>query len=325
MESLTVVVPVYNVARFIGKCVDSLLCQTLPIERIILVDDGSIDESGNLCDMFAARHSNILVLHQQNGGLSAARNAGLDAARSEYIAFVDSDDYVEKTMYESMMTILRDQRADIVKCGVWYEQENGERYAPYPAGISAVWSKREALVELNSYQYFNMSFCDAIFRRSLFEQNGASEKLRFPVGKLSEDYFLMHQVIARADTVAYTSAPYYHYIQRPNSISRNKRISLAPMEASLAQLAFFERHFPDLADIARAACAFSHMGIYTAHIREKVDCPKALLKQLRRVSRCYLPSVLACKRIPPIKKMQAIAFCYALPVYRLVIARTAHR
>ena len=326
LSTITVVVPVYNVEQYLEKCVASLLSQSRRIDEIILVDDGSNDESGIIADKLAQTESSIVVIHQKNGGLSAARNTGINAAKSEYIGFVDSDDYVDKDMFALLIKQIEDSNADISICGVVYEQENGEQYIPYPMGMRFEWNKEEALIQLNSYKYFNMSFCDAIFRRSLFEglQYG-DEQLRFPVGKTCEDYHLMHKVVARCNKVVYSSEPLYHYVQRFNSISRNDKVSMAQVEASIAQLSFFKQWFPHLIYVAETACAFSHMGIYSAYLRKQIKCPPQLLKELRIKVRSYVHSVIKNKHIPVIKKAQAISFCYALPIYKNVIGRTKHR
>lgn len=326
MKSLSIIVPIYNVEAYLRRCLDSIVSQTIIDKEVILVDDGSLDESGKIADEYAAQYSYIEVIHQKNAGLSAARNIGIDRAQGKYIAFIDSDDYIEINMYQELLDFMREKNADMVKGGVWYEDEKGIKETPYPENTVRVWNTKEALIELNSYRYFNMSAWGGIFARSLFEDDGRGRgQLRFPVGKLCEDYYLMHQIIARADKVAYTSKPYYHYIQRSNSISRNKKINMAPMDASIQQLKFFEENFPDIAYVAETACAFSHMGIYSAHLRQGVPCPNELLAKLRAISRRYLKSVLANKHIPSIKKVQAVTFCYALPVYRAVISRTSHR
>lgn len=112
-NELTVVIPVYNVEKYLSKCIESILNQTLPVDEIILVDDGSKDRSGEIADEYAAKYNNIKVIHQENGGLSAARNTGIDAATKEYIAFVDSDDYIDSIMYERLMSQLQQDGADI--------------------------------------------------------------------------------------------------------------------------------------------------------------------------------------------------------------------
>ncbi|MDE5917070.1 MAG: glycosyltransferase, partial [Oscillospiraceae bacterium] len=171
-------------------------------------------------------------------------------------------------------------------------------------------------------QYFNMSLWNVMFKRELFE---GENPLRFPVGKKCEDYYLMHQIIARVNLLTYNSDPYYHYIQRPNSISRNKKINMAPIDASLYQLKFYRENYPDIAYVAETACAFSHMGIYTAYVRNNQKCPDKLLRKLKKTSKNFLSSVIKNPHIPKVKKLQALAFCYALPVYKFVIGRTEHR
>lgn len=325
-NELTVVTPVYNVEKYLSKCIESILNQTLPVDEIILVDDGSKDRSGEIADEYAAKYNNIKVIHQENGGLSAARNTGIDAATKEYIAFVDSDDYIDSVMYERLMNQLQQDGADISIGGVWYEQENGAKYSPYASDITKIWNKTESLIELNSYQYFNMSFCDAIFKRSLFETEAYGEgKLRFPVGKLCEDFYLMHRIVARAECVTYTSTPFYHYVQRGNSISRNAKVNLAPMDASLAQLEFYKKWFPDLDYIAETAAFFAHASIYTTYCRNGQKCPKDLLKKINPICREYLGSVLKNSYIPKVKKAQALMFCYAKPAYKTIVSRREHR
>lgn len=326
MYSISVIVPVYNVEKYLEKCVRSILDQTVKVNEIILVDDGSKDNSGILADELARSFSHIKVVHKINGGLSSARNAGLDIATGEYVSFIDSDDYIDPDFYEILLKNIKSADADMAICGVWYEQESGPKYTPYPNGKELLWNKIEGLIELNSYRYFNMSFCDAVFRRSLFEMEGYGEgKLRFPEGKTCEDYYLMHRVVARTERITYTSKPMYHYVQRENSISRNDKINTAQLDASLSQLAFYRKWFPQLSYVAETACAFSHMGIYSGYVRKQMNCPKELINELKKLCKKWLPSVLKNKYIPNIKKLQALSFCYCIPLYKSVIARTSHR
>ena len=325
-SDLTVVVPVYNVEKYLTKCVNSILSQTLPVDEIILVDDGSTDSSGGIADELAEKNELIKVIHQKNGGLAAARNSGIDAATKQYIAFVDSDDYIDPHMYEVLMQKLNQDDADMSICGVWYEQENGERYNPYPEDVEKLWNKKQALIELNSYQYFNMSFCDIVFKRELFEESAYGEnQLRFPVGKISEDFYLMHRVVARANKITYTSKPFYHYVQRGNSISRNKKIQTAQMDASDRQLEFFKKWFPDLTFVGETACFFAYVSVYSAYCRTRRKCPDKLTKNIDKVCHRYLKSVLKNPYIPRAKKAQALAYCFSKPLYRAVISRSTHR
>lgn len=325
---LSVVVPVYNVEKYLERCIKSLLSQTLHVDEIIIVDDGSPDNCGKIADDFAMNNNNIIVIHQENMGLSGARNTGIERATGEYIGFVDSDDYIDPQMYSVLVRRAEENNAQISMCGVWCEQENGEGYAPFILGKEFVWDKETALIELNSYRYLNMSVWKAVYKRELFEMEAYGEKqLRFPVGKNSEDFYLMHKLIARANKIAYTSEPFYHYIQRQNSISRYKtgKISTEQITASLSQLEFFNKWFPQLSYIAETASAFSHMNIYSGYIRRGMNCPDEVTTELRNKCKGFLKSVMKNQYIPKAKKAQALAFCYALPVYKEVIGRTEHR
>lgn len=320
MPDLTVVVPIYNVENYLNKCVMSILGQTYVPKKIILVDDGSTDESGKIADELASKSDRITVIHKENGGLSSARNCGIDIAQTEYITFVDSDDYIDKNMYQQLMFMMHKENADIAIGGVWYEQENGEKHSPYPIGINKTWAKDEALKELNSYRYFNMSFCNKIFKTELFfKKSYGEEGLRFPVGKTSEDYYLMHKIIARADKIVYTSQPFYHYIQRGGSISRGKSINLEQLNASLAQVDFYQKWFPHLAYIAESACAFTYMAVQAAYLERKIDCPLELRKKSKNICRKYLKSILKNDSISNFKKIQALIFRYSLPLYKVLI------
>lgn len=320
MKPISVIIPVYNTEAYLRTCVDSVLAQRQYVCEIILVDDGSTDQSAAICDEYAKQWPDIVIAeHQSNQGSSAARNRGIDRAKGRYLSFIDSDDYIEPDMYEKLLALVNESHSDMACCAMWIEKTDGEKYCRVPHNVRKCWDTWEALVELNSYHYLYISFCCAIFSRE------AIGELRFPLGTLCEDYYLLYRVVARCQSVSYISAPLYHYVQRENSNSRSKQISLAPMGASLAQLAFFRQNFPDITYVAEADCAFAHMGIYTAYLRSGQVCPAQLKKQLLQIARKYLLSVLRGDHLPVMKKMQAMAFCFALPIYRVVIRRTEHR
>lgn len=124
---ISVIIPVYNVEQYLRRCLDSVVAQTYQNLEIICVDDGSVDHSGKICDQYAARDARIKVIHQENQGLSAARNRGLDAAEGEYIAFVDSDDYILEDMYKKMLDKLLDYNVDLCVCQWQYEFSDGRQ------------------------------------------------------------------------------------------------------------------------------------------------------------------------------------------------------
>lgn len=320
MNEISVIIPVYNTASYLRRCVGSILAQSCKPTEIILIDDGSTDDSAAICDALAAEHPDCVhVIHQTNAGSGAARNRGIDIARGEILSFIDSDDYIDADMYERLLENMKKHDATMSTCEMVVEKPNGESWCRVKEDIELCWNTEEALVELNSYRYLHTSFCNALFDRQVIGE------LRFPEGTRCEDYLLLYKVAARCRRVAYTSLPMYHYLQRENSNSRSINISLAPIKASIEQVTFFNEHFPQIAYAAKTDCAFSHIGIYTAYVRNGMICPRELLRKLLSTTRKYLWSVLINPNIPQIKKLQALAFVFALPIYKLVIAKTEHR
>lgn len=319
-ERISVIIPVYNAAPYLEKCVDSVLAQTCSAHEIILIDDGSTDASGAICDRYVVQYPELVqVIHQMNRGAAAARNAGIATATGDYYAFVDSDDYLEPEMLRATINLIHKYDADMAAAERWVEYASGERYCRQAEPVEACWNTEEALVWLNSYRYLYTGLPSSLVSRKAFGD------LRFPEGARCEDFALQYQIIARCRKIAYTSAPLYHYVQTDESCSRTANICLAPMDISMEQLEFFKAHFPDIVFAAETCCAFEHMGIWTAYLRNGVPCPRPLLRKLRGVTRRYLKSVLRNRYIPGIKKLQAIAFCYAPPVYKRIIVRTKHR
>ena len=124
MPKVSIIVPVYNVEKYLRRCIDSILRQTLTDIEVILVDDGSFDSSGKICEEYARKDSGLRVIHQKNAGVAVARNTGLDIASGDYIAFVDSDDYIEPNMYQSMMQVANQYDCDVVLCDCVKEHGN---------------------------------------------------------------------------------------------------------------------------------------------------------------------------------------------------------
>lgn len=316
MSELTVVIPIFNVEKYLPKCIMSVINQTYKSIDMILVDDGSTDNSGRIADDFAEKYENITVIHKPNGGLSDARNTGLDMVNTPYVTFVDSDDYIEPNMYSDLLKVFQNEEVDVSIGSVWYEQENGVKKTPYKIGVVRTWNQKEALIKLLSHNYFNMSFCDKVFRTDLFTRSFAGEDtLRFPVGKKCEDQHIMCKLLARSRKIHYSSEPYYHYIQRPGSISRNSTISIAPIEAAEAQLNFYQVNFPELAYAAESEYLFTCISICAAFKKRSIECPENILQKATSTSKKYLNSVFRFKELSPKKKMQALLFRISKELY----------
>lgn len=211
---LTVIVPVYNVEPYLDRCVQSIVQQTYRKLEIILVDDGSTDNSPQMCELWAQKDERIKVIHKKNGGLSSARNAGLDIAQGEIISFIDSDDFIELDMYRIMITALRNSGKDIACCGrivdLWGKREKKEFSISQPR----IYTQEEAIKEVLCLRDIDVSACDKLYRKTLFYE------LRYPIGKTSEDAAIIFQILEKTNGVIHVGKDFYHYIFRRNSISK---------------------------------------------------------------------------------------------------------
>lgn len=310
---ISVVVPIYGVEKYLPKCIESIMHQTYHNLEIILVDDESPDGCGEICDRYQAMDPRIKVIHQKNRGLSGARNAGINLATGDYIGFVDSDDYISEQMYETLLSMNQKNHSQIAICGRYYEFEDGTRTLRYKEEEKVVvMTNTEAIKRMNSFQSFDMAAWDKLYERSLFEG------IRYPEGKLSEDYFIIYRLFDRAFKVSFYPKPLYFYMQRSNSISRNKKINFDFIEASKSQMDYLLPRYPELKNVLESAYASANMTVYNFHIKNHVRCEKAVQKKLQMEVKQYLPSVKQNCELPRIKKLQAKLFVYALPVYNVM-------
>jgi glycosyltransferase involved in cell wall biosynthesis len=210
MSSVTLIVPVYNVQQWLSQCVDSIMRQTISDWRLILVDDGSTDKSSEICDSYAAKDGRISVIHKQNGGLSSARNAGLDVATSEFVIFIDSDDEVHPELISHLLTMQTATGADICSGNTVYQtnykfkpivDERFDEYTP------------EKAIETTLYQRNGLlnSAWNKLYKRELFDG------LRFTEGIGYEDLDIFYKVYARANKFAYSRQVTYLYRANPTS------------------------------------------------------------------------------------------------------------
>lgn len=214
---ISVVVPVYNVEKYLNKCLDSIIGQTYRNLEIILVDDGSTDDSGAICDVYREKDARVRVVHQKNQGLSGARNSGINIANGELLGFVDSDDYIVENMYERLLDVLLKNDAQISICDCECIMEAGEEisHQEYPKLETEVLNTEQAFQRLNGFSYPYWKYVTAwnkLYRKHLFDE------LRYPVGKKNEDEFIAHILISKAERLAVISEPLYMYVQRADSI-----------------------------------------------------------------------------------------------------------
>jgi glycosyltransferase involved in cell wall biosynthesis len=251
-SKISVIVPVYNVEKYINKCLDSIVNQTYKNLEIILVDDGSPDNCGQICEAYASKDARIRVIHQKNGGPSAARNTGLDAATGRYVGFIDPDDFIHESYYETMLGLVERCDVDISQCYFRMVYEEGDERANKENRKAAsietvnVLSNREALHNLytNDFTYVNACVVwNKLYKKELFDG------IRFPEGKIHEDEHIIYKLFFKARQVAITTNPLYFYLQRSNSyMGMNYDVKrLALLDAYFEQIHFYrEKQLFDL-------------------------------------------------------------------------------
>lgn len=314
MSTITVIVPVYKVEPYLRRCVDSILAQTFTDFELILVDDGSPDKSGAICDEYAAKDSRVHVIHQPNGGLSAARNAGLDWAftnsDSQWISFVDSDDWVHPRYLEYLYRAAEETGCRISVCE--YEQTDGQRNAAEPVqtfeprvvdGLAFFVSEKNVVATVAVVKLYD---------KTLFHD------MRYPVGKIHEDEFVTWHLLAEAGNVAVMESKLYYYFVNTNGITRSQYSlkRLAGIEAYEQQRAFlrglknktyYEQWIRD------------HLSWYCGHVfsLEAIGEIKER-NRIRKLARSILfRNLNAAKRMKWEKKRTVIEACF--PVLRHIL------
>lgn len=246
-ELVSIIVPVYNVSAYLRKCVESLVNQTYERIEIILVDDGSTDNSGLLCDEWKKTDSRIVVIHKKNGGLSDARNAGIQFAKGAYMTFVDGDDRLTSNACEVLLDAAKRNSGQIVVAGLMLESTSGEvDYEESLCGKEQNVSSQDALKLV--FQGRGYSACGKLYHKEVFSD------IRFPKGKLDEDFATMYKLFLAAENITYIPEYVYYYFSRTGSITKSA-FSVQKLDfASNAEEAavYIRQRFPDSEISARA-------------------------------------------------------------------------
>lgn len=219
MKKVSIILPVYNVEQYIKKCLESIQQQTYPNLEVIIVNDGATDKSVEYCEQICKIDSRFSVTHKENGGLSDARNVGIDKAKGDYLIFVDSDDFVSQDMVSYLVSSMENNEADIAICDpahYYSDRQNNDLNIFYPASSVKVYEKTEALCEMFYQKSFLVSAWAKIYKKELFDD------IRFPVGKLFEDSAVMYLLFEKCEKIVYSNAKLYAYVHRDNSITTKK-------------------------------------------------------------------------------------------------------
>lgn len=251
MPELSIIVPVYKVEKYLPRCIDSILAQTFGDFELILIDDGSPDGCGRICDEYAQKDKRIVVIHQKNMGVSAARNAGLDIARGRYIGFVDSDDWIEPQMYEVMVDAIRENGADMAVCGVRYADEDG-KFTRADRLSEGVYSRDGLLEDVFAMpNKLGGGCCNKVFDASKIAS------VRFKVGMtIAEDALYLFDCFMRIDGAVKIGDALYNVYERCGSATRTDSMICVneTIEGRLSMLKHTRKYMPSME--ARAADKF---------------------------------------------------------------------
>ena len=284
---ITIVVPVYKVEEYLERCVDSILNQTFTDFELLLVDDGSPDNCGKICDEYAEKDNRIFVIHQKNGGLSAARNTGInwfyEQNRSDYITFVDSDDWLHPEYLKILMNGITENHVKISVCDFKrvtaeipnenYNNINFELNTPEDFLVNHFWQYNYAWGKL----YHKSVFCD----------------VRFPIGKIFEDTFTTYKVLHKCEKIAYTELQLYYYFQNEQGISHSlwKPAELVIFDAMQEQMQFYKEKGLQKAYAKEFELFVHHHAYQIVRIKENKNYlkkNKVTLKEIKKTLRKYL-------------------------------------
>lgn len=285
---VSIIVPVYKVEPYLDKCISSIVNQTYTNLEIILVDDGSPDQCPQMCDAWAEKDARIRVIHKKNGGLSDARNAGMAVATGEYIAFVDSDDWIAPDLYTHLYRRLTEDRSDISACGVQMVWEDGTPPRILTRMGNHVLSKEEAMQAIIEESWLKQPVWYKLYKTNLIKD------ILFPVGKYHEDVFWSYQAVDKANKVSVSDYIGYYYLQRNDSIMGEEYSlrRLDAVEAKVQRHAYIKENFPALENLSAKDLWFTciYQGQMAVQNLDDESAERVIAYLEKKLERMPLPS-----------------------------------
>ncbi len=308
-DLVSIIVPVYNVSKYIDKCISSIVNQTYQNIEIILVDDGTKDDSGIKCDAWKEKDHRIVVVHKENGGLSSARNCGLDIAKGKYIMFVDSDDFVSNNIVEIMYKQIIDNLADISICEVEHIFDSSSFNFSVDQNCKS-FSSNEAIKEMWYQRSFLPSAWGKLYKATLFKD------IRFTLNRLYEDIDIMHEVFWRAEKIVYSNSKMYGYVHREESITTQK-FSKRDLDILLVAKKILDFAICMDKDLIPAAQSY----YVVANLRVYLNAPNSneygsVINQVDKSLKQYAPSVIKDKNIRRKLKYALFLYLYCKPMMK---------
>lgn len=316
---ISVIIPVYNVENYLMRCLESVISQSFKDFEIILVDDGSTDSSGQVCDRVSHSDSRIKVIHKRNGGLSSARNTGLDIANGEYVTFIDSDDWILSDAFEYLLSVIEKTQSDVVSADyaftegdvVYANSDYKEIVIEGTDNILKFYLEQDILHKKNDFPVWIK-----LYRKDLFND------IRFPNGKIYEDTITNYKILSKCKRYVKSTRIIYAYYQRPQSITKSrltiKNFDLIDVSKEMLKLSV---NNPELKDLCQRKIAMAYFSLLSIYIRygtdlsfsevDRIVSEYKLLKQyyLRTERRIiiHLISFCICKNI---KLTRRIYLCF---------------
>ena len=305
-ELISVLVAVYNVDKYIAKCLDSLLNQTYKNIEIIIVDDGSTDNSKKICNEYAQKDSRIKLYEIEHGGLSKVRNYGISVAKGNYIYFVDSDDYLDNDILETLYRNIKKENADISCCS-FYEVFKNKVVKKNLKDEYFIMNSRESIIKSFQDDGLGVYAWNKLFKRELFNN------IEFPLGKRSQDRFIMYQVFDKCQKIVYQSVCKYYYLQRKDNASMNLAIiNTDSIEASLNAIDYLKK-YPDVVNYATANYLLTELKCYKKKVFYSKKIDKEFRKKIINDLKIYSKSIMSKKN-----KMEFFLLKFFPHVYKLI-------
>ena len=318
-EKISVIVPVYNVEQYLERCVDSIINQTYTNLEIILVNDGSTDNSGKLCDELAKKDERIRVIHKENGGLSDARNRGIDEAESDLVGFIDSDDYIDNDMYEVLLRNLNDTDADLSMCALYDVYNNTPEEQVTNKEIWEL-SSEQAIKMVMEAKILSVTAVNKLYRKSLFSN------LKFEVGKIAEDAFIMIKLLDKCEKIVATNEKKYYYVHRENSITTQKFSTkfLNVIEAYEQNSNIILEKYPKLKDVAQTRMSWAYFYVLDRLLLDDNYNDKELENNLISYLKDHRKDILNDPLFTKGRKIGFIALLLNRNLYRKLIEKRGH-
>lgn len=313
---LTIAVPVYNVEKYLKRCLDSLVIQKIDSFEILLVDDGSTDLSGTICDEYKTKYPFIRVIHQENKGLAAVRNICINEANGEYISFIDSDDYVLPETYEHLLGILKREEADVLCYGhVDVYKDSSDFFELSEQDINEevlTFTAEEAIDEMLLPKHIDVITCNKIIKLSLYEG------VEYPIGKLYEDMYTNYKVLAKAKKIVSTNHKFYVYCHRPSSIGGMK-FNERTMDLAKAAKEVYEFAEKFCKKKENIEVGLLHWLIVVANMMIKAEAiNNEYIVGVQKFARKNTMNILKNRYIHLIRKFQYVLFGFSINLYKIV-------